>query len=342
MTSFVKIFQKMIDKRFGGGASTDYKPLIIKIFRKLLQYYEVNSGSGNTFRVLAYRKGLNILERLKGPVLSIDDLEGSGLGKKSLDKIEIIIGTGSLPIYEKVIKDKKIEAMIMFQGIVGVGPKIARDWTSKGIYTLVDLKKSKIKLTENQAQGLKYYKDLNMRICREDITGIAGIVRKKIDRNLKVNIAGSYRLGKLDSGDIDLIITYSGLGKRNVAVKLSYMDIILDQLEKYIIHIISHSVNKSLLIVKFPGKHVMRMDLVCIPESQFPWYVLYFGSDIAFSRKIRDCASKKGYKLNEKGLFYKGTEKRVKVKVRSEKDIFKILGLKYVNPQDRLDIVLKC
>jgi DNA polymerase/3'-5' exonuclease PolX len=336
MISFVKIFQKMI------GGQMDYKPLIIKIFRKLLAFYEVNGGTGNAFRVLAYRKSLNILERIDGPVLDINDV--SELGKKSIDKIKIIMKTGTLPIYERILKDKKIEAMIMFQGIIGVGPKKAREWVDKGIYTLAGLKK--VKLTENQKMGVKYYENLNKWINRKDIEEIAKIVKGKI--RMSVNIVGSYRLGKETSGDIDLIITYpdGNIPQRNTGVDVAHMDVVLERLDKYIVYIISRSNNKSLLIVKFPNKHVMRMDLVCIPESQYPWYLLYFGSDVGFSRKIRDCASRKGYKLNEKGLFYKKNgkqnEKQVSVKVRNEKDIFKFLGLKYVEPRDRLDTKLKC
>ena len=330
MTSFVKIFRKII------GGQVDYKPLIIKIFRKLLAFYEINGGSGNAFRVLAYRKGLNILEKMDGPIHDIDDL-ADGFGKKSIDKIKIIIKTGTLPIYDKIIKDKKIDAIMMFQGIIGVGPKKAREWVNNGIYTLEALKN--IKLTENQKMGIKYYKDLNKRIDRGDIENIVQIVKKKI--KLKVNIVGSYRLGKKTSGDIDLIITYpdGNIPQQNIGVN---MDVVLERLKKYIVYVISRSDDKSLIIVKFPKKHAMRMDLVCIPESQYPWYLLYFGSDIGFSRKIRDCASKKGYKLNEKGLFYKNTGKKVNIRVRDEKDIFKFLGLIYVEPKDRLDTLLKC
>ena len=341
MISFVKIYKKMI----GGTSKKDFKPLILKIFRKLMEYYEVSNKSVNAFRVLAYRKAIHILEKHKG---SIEDLSDLDLGKKSVDKIKIIMETGTLPIYDEICKDKKTNALIMFQKVIGVGPKIAREWLKKGVYTLSDLKKKDIKLTETQKMGIKYYNDLNTRINRQDITKIAKIIEKdirKINKKLELNIVGSYRMGKETSGDIDLIITYPDreiVGKSGI--NIHFMDTILEKIDKYIKYTISHGEQKSLLIVKFPKirKKAMRMDLVCIPHSQFPWYLLYFSSDVTFSRKIRDCASRKGYKLNEKGLFYKLNGQKVKLDVKTEKDIFKFLEIDYIKPEDRLIETLSC
>lgn len=334
----------------GGTSKKDFKPLILKIFRKLMEYYEVSNKSVNAFRVLAYRKAINTLEKHEGSIENLNDLSDLDLGKKSVDKIKIIMETGTLPIYDVICEDKKTNALIIFQKVIGVGPKIAREWLKKGSLTLSDLKKKdiNIKLTETQKMGIKYYNDLNTRINRKDIEKIAKIIEKdikKINKKLELNIVGSYRLGKETSGDIDLIITYPD---REIAgksgINIHFMDIILEKINKYIKYTISQSEQKSLLIVKFPKirKEAMRMDLVCIPRSQFPWYLLYFSSDVTFSRKIRDCASRKGYKLNEKGLFYKLTGQKVKLNVKTEKDIFKFLDIKYIKPEDRLTETLSC
>ena len=157
MISFVKIYKKMI----GGTSKKDFKPLILKIFRKLMEYYEVSNKSVNAFRVLAYRKAINTLEKHKG---SIEDLSDLDLGKKSVDKIKIIMETGTLPIYDEICEDKKTNALIIFQKVIGVGPKIAREWLKKGSLTLSDLKKKDIKLTETQKMGIKYYNDLKFTI----------------------------------------------------------------------------------------------------------------------------------------------------------------------------------
>ena len=63
--------------------------------------------------------------------------------------------------------------------------------------------------------------------------------------------------------------------------------------------------------------------------------MLYFGSGRDFSKKIRAIASKKGYKLNEKGLFDKNN-RIINFNPKSEEDIFKYLDIDYVKHEDRV------
>ena len=54
---------------------------------------------------------------------------------------------------------------------------------------------------------------------------------------------------------------------------------------------------------------------------------------------MRIYAIKKGFKLNEYGLFKlkPNGEVGLKMKTSTEKDIFKILGITYVEPEDELE-----
>ena len=99
---------------------------------------------------------------------------------------------------------------------------------------------------------------------------------------------------------------------------------------------------KYMILTKIPNSvssfkpHIVRkIDLVFITKEELPWYLLYFGSDLSFSRKIRDYASKIGFKLNEKGLHSKKTNRRIDFNPKTEKEIFKYLGLEYIKPKDR-------
>lgn len=78
------------------------------------------------------------------------------------------------------------------------------------------------------------------------------------------------------------------------------------------------------------------MDIAYVSKENKYFYMLYFNSGKDFSKKIRYIASKKGYKLNEKGLFYRNTGLKVNLKPKSEKDIFDFLEIKYVKSKDRL------
>ena len=53
---------------------------------------------------------------------------------------------------------------------------------------------------------------------------------------------------------------------------------------------------------------------------------------------MRTYALKKGFKLNEYGLYkLKDGKPGVKMSTKEEKDIFRILGLEFVKPEDRIE-----
>ena len=61
--------------------------------------------------------------------------------------------------------------------------------------------------------------------------------------------------------------------------------------------------------------------------------MLYFIGSKEFNINIRKIALSKGYTLNEYGLYDLKT--KTKVAGRNEREIFKILGLKYLPPEKR-------
>ena len=80
---------------------------------------------------------------------------------------------------------------------------------------------------------------------------------------------------------------------------------------------------------------VRHLDILYVPEEEKYFQILYFSSSSEFSKKIRLIASKKGYKLNEKGLFDKKTGKKIKLEPTSEKDIFEYLNIPFVKQENR-------
>jgi DNA polymerase/3'-5' exonuclease PolX len=91
---------------------------------------------------------------------------------------------------------------------------------------------------------------------------------------------------------------------------------------------------KLISIIKFNNKYY-QMDMIFALNKELPWYLLYFGSNKDFSKKIRLYASKKGYKLNEYGLFNKITGKKINFTPLKEEDIFNFLKIKYIKPENR-------
>ena len=80
-----------------------------------------------------------------------------------------------------------------------------------------------------------------------------------------------------------------------------------------------------------------RIDIIYCPPNEYPFAILYFTGSGSFNVKMREYASKKGFRLNEKGLIDLKTQKGVNHTFTSEEDIFAYLGLTYVQPNDRIE-----
>jgi DNA polymerase beta len=76
-----------------------------------------------------------------------------------------------------------------------------------------------------------------------------------------------------------------------------------------------------------------RIDIRFIPMESIYFAMLYFTGSGTFNKNMRTFAIKKGFKLNEYGLY----KNNLKVKINSENDIFDLLDLDYVNPEDRVN-----
>lgn len=132
---------------------------------------------------------------------------------------------------------------------------------------------------------------------------------------VRTKLLGSYRLGKKNSGDIDLIVY-----KKEIKDKGELINKCLDAIKDMIIFEISKGKSKVMLLVKLFDR-VRHLDMIFIDDKELPWWELYFGSDVNFSRKIREYASKKGYKLNEYGLFDKKNGKELILILKRKRNI---------------------
>ena len=97
---------------------------------------------------------------------------------------------------------------------------------------------------------------------------------------------------------------------------------------------------------KLPRKmYSRRIDIMYTTPLEYPFAILYFTGSGSFNPLMRSYCLSKGYRLNEYGLykfdqkFYKENKKIKKigdgVKVSNEEDIFKFLGLPYIEPKNR-------
>lgn len=295
--------------------------------------------SGEKFSALAYTKAIRELKKVS-KINSLKDVEGvSGVGKKIKDKIKEILETGELKAAVKAKEEVPVELYQNLLNVYGIGPVKAKELIEKdNIKSIEDLESKPELLNEVQKKGLKYYKDSLLRIPRSEMEQHEKIIMNNLEEPVEGIIVGSYRRGAPTSGDIDVLLkipeTYTKKQQKDT------LEFIVKKLQEsgYLIDILALGDKKCLGIAKLSDDSIARrIDFLITPEKEYPYAVLYFTGSDSFNVGFRKYALTKGYTLNEHGM-KKTTGDKEEVKgIKTEKDIFKFLGLAYVKPKNRKD-----
>lgn len=313
----------------------DLKEKLIKIFTTLYNFHSTLGSFGNLatkYRISSYAKIIGILNHIETPIYSSDDLKDiEHIGKSTLEKINIIVKSGTYPLYEEILKNNEFKILLELQKVRGIGPQKAYILYKDGYKDVKTLQKdvinNKYKVDENLKHSLIYYKDLNKKIKRIDITQFTNYLKNKLKLNI-IN-SGSYRMGKAYSGDIDLLCIIRNNNEiKNIIKKLKKSQIFK--------HIYNESVKKINGIIENPLLlKIHQMDMLFVRKNELPWMLLYFGSGKEFSKRIRLYALQKGFKLNEHGLYDIKSGLRLPFYPKNEHDIFTYLNFPYMIPEKR-------
>ncbi|KAJ5160352.1 uncharacterized protein N7482_007356 [Penicillium canariense] len=321
----------------------------IEILQQLLDYY---TQTGDQWRTLAYRKGINALRRQTKAIMTrTEALLIPGIGTRLADKIEEIVLTDHLRRLDHTNETEADRIIQEFLGIYGCGLSQASKWVAQGYRSLSDLR-DKAPLTKNQRIGLERYHDFAQRIPRKEVEAHGEIVRRAIqtvDSDMQVIIAGSYRRGAADSGDIDLLIT-----KPNATLS-EIRSLVLDTVVPQLIHdgflrIGLQTSRRNGNGSKWQGASVIpgskiwrRIDLLFVPGAEFGAALVYFTGNDIFNRSMRLLARKKGMCLNQRGLYtdvLRTAQGKVNpgrlVEGRDERRIFAVLGVPWRPPEQRI------
>jgi len=336
-------------------SDSDKKPVrlnefMIDLLEKLVNLMKKNR---DFVHQLAYSRALNTIRGITYDITDFDQVSKEKyIGPMIISKFKEYKETGTLALFEREKQKPEYEMRGVYDQIsqiYGVGPKKADDLIKAGVKSIADLRARQDELLNpNQKAGLKYYEDILERIPRKEIddynvmfSSIFQIVGTSPDFNYE--IVGSYRRGKEESGDIDVIITDSS---RDVFKK--FVDELLEQ--GIILETLSRGPTKCLVIAKLPPYNkARRVDFMFTPLEEFPFAILYFTGSKDFNTVMRSHALKMGFSLNEHGLSKKSKDKKqvemVAHKFLSEKDIFDYLNLEYKSPHMRINadsvVVLK-
>ncbi|KAJ4394409.1 hypothetical protein N0V93_003626 [Gnomoniopsis smithogilvyi] len=336
--------------------------LVISVLKKMAEYY---AQTNDRWRPIAYRKAITELESITDRKISTAEeaMELPCFGPRLAEKLEEIVNTCSLARLDYALNDPMSKISALFLGIYGVGKSTADKWIAQGFRTLDDLRQH-AKLTDNQKLGIEHYQDLNTRIPRDQVTKLGECVKAeaaKIDRAVHLLIGGSYRRGADTSGDIDFIITKKGTTSSQDL--LPFLDQLVGNLWRQgflTAELAAHSSRKDSSGSKWHGCCVLpriagfnddenyrpiwrRIDLLLVPETEYGAALIYFTGNDIFNRSLRLLASKKGMRLNQRGLYKDvmrgaGREKLtegVLVEGKDEKKIFEILNVKWRAPHER-------
>ena len=310
----------------------------------------------NRWRISSLRKAIGILKEHPEEITSgFEAKKLNGIGDGTADRIDIILETGTLPELENDVVNEEIEAVESLMTIHGIGESHALDFYRRfGVKSAADLIKlwqnkgievGKYQLSKDMEIGLRYYDDFRKRIPRSEIDLFQRIfdpIIKEIDPVLKYTIVGSYRRKKANSGDIDILFTHPDLKTQKDldTASVNYLSVLIDHLIEHGLLIDHLSLNvtsyyKGVVLIKDIPR---RIDIMITSLYAYPAAVLHGTGSGSFNQRLRLHAMKKGYTLSQKGLFElnkDGKKKDNPVPIKSEKDIFNILGVEYLEPEDR-------
>ncbi|KAJ3501191.1 hypothetical protein NLJ89_g9450 [Agrocybe chaxingu] len=333
---------------------------IIDKLTELMQLHKSKLGGEDHWRAFSYSKCIRGLQNYPRRIKTGEEARGiRGVGKKTAQKvIEEILQTGDLRRIEYE-KTKDVEVTRLFQGIYGVGLSIAFQWYAAGCRTLEDLRAGKggVKLSHVQRIGLQYYDDINSRMPRAEAREIFEMIKPialSIDAKLFVEIMGSYRRGKADCGDIDILLTrptddgstHSGVIPR-LLEKLHVAGILTEDLALPDDPFDLECTYRGLCrLPHVDGSTHRRIDFLSVPWTSRGAALLYYTGDDIFNRAMRYKANVLGYSLNQKGLFGNVVrdprDRRVKlnggvlIASETEEEIFQILGVPWQEPHERV------
>jgi len=289
---------------------------------------------GGTFQARAYSKVINNINNIKEPIIQYKQVQNiDGVGNKMKLKFKEIFQTGKLKeaedlknhIIENVENKKDDDIYSKLLLIYGIGPVKAKNLITehkiKSIYDLkIKSKKDEKLLTSSQKIGLLCYEDLLERIPRKEMIKHQKFLN--IPKN-KGEIVGSFRRKCESSGDIDVMLNM------NITEFKEYIEYL--KTINYLKFILAKGDKKMLGICKLKNGKYRRLDLIRNAPEEYPFMKLYFTGSGEFNVAFRSHCLKKGLSLNEHGF-------TPKIKgLFTEKDIFKYVGIKYVEPENRID-----
>ena len=304
---------------------------IAKILYEMADLLEIK---GVEFKPRAYRRAAINIESLG---VDIEELYRKGqlekipgVGKSIAEKIAEYIETGTIKKWEELKKEIPVDIESL-SSIEGLGPKMIKVLYEKlGVKNIDDLERvaRQGRIRRLKGFGVKTEKKIleSIEFARKKqerfILGYALPEAYKIVEHLKpyvdkISLAGSIRRRKETIGDMDILAVSS---HPEVAMN-AFVNM------EGVAKVLAKGTTKSSIRMNSG----IQVDLRIVEEKSFGSALQYFTGSKEHNIELRKIAIKKGYKLNEYGLF-KGEKQ---IAGENEEGVYKALGLQWIPPELR-------
>jgi len=311
---------------------------IANIFYEIGDFLEME---GVQFKPYAYKKAAITLDALEEDVGEIYKQGGKkvlekipGIGESMAEKIEEYLKTGKIRYYEDLKKKTPINIEEL-TAVEGLGPKRVKVlYQEIGIRNLKDLERAArehkisplfgfdVKTEKNILEGIKFLKRSKGKFLLGDILPIAEEIEKKLKSLKEVNqvsVCGSVRRKKETIGDVDFLV----ISKKPEKVMDFFVSL------PGVIKIWGKGSTKASVRMR----EGFDTDIRVVPKKSYGSALQYFTGSKEHNIKLRKIAIEKNLKLSEYGLF-KG---RKMIAGNNEEEIYKSLGMKWIEPELRED-----
>ena len=308
---------------------------IAQLFARYATLLEIQGA--NVFRVRAYQNAARVVESLPRSVADMlrdnqDLTELEGIGVDLAAKIAEIARSGHLVDLD-ALERRMPAALVELTTIPGLGPKRVKAlYDALHIVSLEDLERAARagRLADIRGFGTKTVEAiLHALDSRRNDGGRIGWIEAErsaaplLDSLRAVRgvecaaVAGSFRRCKETVGDLDIVIA----GAKSAAA--------IERFVTYgqVAEVVSRGTTRSTVRLH----NGLQVDLRVVTPASYGAALQYFTGSKAHNIALRTLAAKRGFKLSEYGLF----DGRKRIAGRTEQEVYRRLGLRYIEPELR-------
>ncbi len=306
------------------------------IFNQIADLLEIQGA--NPFRIRAYRRAALSVEGLTDNIETIARQCATrsipGIGEDLAKKITEYLATGKIEFHEQLEREIP-PGLVKIVEIPSVGPKTAKEIYDRfQVQTIEDLEALcqtdkllsvhgfKRKTVDNILRGIDIYRRRRGNYLLGRALPIASQICKYLESSAeRVAYAGSLRRMKEIVHDVDILAS----SRQPDETMKAFLGMALIE------EVLAHGATKASVRVADD----MQVDLRVVQPESWGAAMHYFTGSKAHNIRMRERAIKRGFKLNEYGLF-DSNEKLVAG--REEEEIFQKLGLPHIPPVLREDL----